>query len=133
MPIEIESQNDVCILHVKGRMVTGMDPVYLRSRADEVKTGNYSKLLVDLSQVDAIGSTIIGFVVALYTSITKKAGGRFTLAGANARVRAVLDLTRLDTVVPLAVDIESALAALHGEDSAARAATGRRSGACQQK
>jgi anti-anti-sigma factor len=123
MPIEIESQNDVCILHVKGRMVTGMDPVYLRSRADEVKTGNYSKLLVDLSQVDAIGSTIIGFVVALYTSITKKAGGRFTLAGANARVRAVLDLTRLDTIIPLAVDIESALAALRGEDSAARAAS----------
>ena len=123
MLIEIESQNDVCILHVKGRMVTGMDPVYLRSRADEVKTGNYSKLLVDLSQVDAIGSTIIGFVVALYTSITKKAGGRFTLAGANARVRAVLDLTRLDTIIPLAVDIESALAALRGEDSAARAAS----------
>jgi anti-anti-sigma factor len=120
MVIEIESQNDVCILRLKGRFVTVTDPDYLRSQADEIKTGNYSKLLVDLSEVSAIGSTVIGFVVELYTSISKKADGRFTLAGANPHVRNVLDLTRLSTVIPLAADTRSGLAALRAEGQAAR-------------
>ncbi len=119
MLIEIESQNDVCILRLKGRFVTGTDPDYLRSKTDEIKVRNYSKLLVDLSEVSSIGSTAIGFVVDLYTSITKTADGCFMLAGANSRVRAVLDLTRLSTVIPLAADTGSGLAALRGENSAA--------------
>jgi|SRR5579871_6546602 len=116
MLIEIESQNDVCILRLKGRFVTSTDADYLRSRADEIKIRNYSKLLVDLSDVSSIGSTVIGFLAGLYTSITKKADGRFTLAGANSRVREVLDLTRLSTVIPLAADIATGLASLRGED-----------------
>ncbi len=120
MLIEIESQNDVCILRLKGRFITGTDPDYLRSKTDEIKMRNCTKLLVDLSEVSWIGSTFIGFVVDLYTSITKKADGRFTLAGANSRVRGVLDLTRLSAVIPLAADTASGLAALRGEDPAAR-------------
>src|SRR6266849_1306442 len=116
MVIEIESQHDVCILHLKGGFVTATDPDCLRSKTDEIKIRNYSKLLVDLSEVSSIGSTVIGFVVDLYTSITKKDDGRFTLAGANSRVRKVLDLTRLSTVIPLAADVESGLAALRGEE-----------------
>ena len=112
MLIEIESQKDVCVVHLRGRFVMVTDPDYLSSKADEIKTSNCSKLVVDLSEVSAIGSTVIGFVVGLYTTITKKAGGRFTLAGANSRVREVLDLTRLITVIPLAGDTGSALAAL---------------------
>jgi anti-anti-sigma factor len=122
MLVEIENQNDVCILRLRGRFMTGADPGYLRSRADEVRASNYSKLLVDVSEVDAIGSTVIGFVVALYTSIVKKAGGRFSLTGANKRVREVLDITRLDTIIPLAPDAGSVLALWCGGDSAARAA-----------
>jgi anti-anti-sigma factor len=82
---------------------------------DEIKSGDCSKLLVDLSEVSSIGSTAIGFVVGLYTTITKKAGGRFRLAGANSRVQEVLDLTRLSSVLPLAPDTGSALAALLAE------------------
>jgi anti-anti-sigma factor len=115
MIIEIGSQNDIFILRLKGRFVTVTDPDYLRSKADEIKLRACSKLLVDLSEVSAIGSTVIGFVVSLYTSITKKAEGRCVLAGANSRVRAVLDLTRLSTVIPLAADPGSGLAALRGD------------------
>src|SRR5712664_796688 len=118
MLIEIESQNDVCILRLKGRFITGTDPDYLRSKTDEIKMRNCTKLLVDLSEVSSIGSTFIGFVVDLYTSITKKADGRFTLAGANSRVRGVLDLTRLSAVIPLAADPASGLAALKRPDGA---------------
>jgi anti-anti-sigma factor len=123
MLIEIEIQDDVCVLRLKGRCVAVTDPDYLRSQAEQIKAGNHSKLLVDLSEASGIGSTVIGFVVELYTSITKKTDGRFTLAGANSHVRNVLDLTRLSTVIPLAADTRSGLAALRGEDPAARTAS----------
>jgi len=123
MFIVIESQNGVCILRLKGQFVAATDPDYLRSKTDDIKIGDYRKMLVDLSEVPSICSTVIGFVVDLYTSITKKADGRFILAGANSRVRAVLDLTRLSTVIPLAADTASAMAALRCADPTGQAAS----------
>ena len=39
------------------------------------------------------------------------------LVGANARVREVLDLTRLSTIIPLAEDMSSGLAVLQQRNS----------------
>jgi len=123
MLVEIENQNDVCILRLKGRLVMATDVEYLRLRGKEIKIRNYRKLLVDLSDVSSIGSTVIGFVVDLYTSTIRNAGGRFMLAGANSRVLEVLDLTRLSTLIPLAANTESGLAALRGASSVALTAS----------
>jgi anti-anti-sigma factor len=112
MLIEIENRQNIGVLRLKGRFLMGTDPDYLRSKSDEIKAGNHLKLLVDLSEVSSICSTEIGFLVDLYTSTTRKAGGRFILAGASPRVREVLHLTRLSTVIPLAADTASGLAAL---------------------
>ena len=71
-------------------------------------------VLVDLREVSAIGSMGMGFLVGLYISITKNSAGRFVLAGANSRVREVLSLTRLNTVIPQAADFVSGLAELRG-------------------
>ena len=119
MHVEIDSQGDVCILRLKGRFVMATDADYLRLKTDEIKRHNFGKMLVDLSEVISIGSIVIGFIVDLYTSISKKAGGRFVLAGANPRVRGVLDLTRLSTVIPIAADTGAGLAALRGENRVA--------------
>ncbi len=114
MLVEIERQNDVCILRFKGRFQTGMDFEYLRAKADEIKSLNCCKVLADFEGVPYIDSTGIGFIVALYSSVTKSAGGRFILAGVGKRVREVLDLTRLSSVIPSVTDLESGLAELSG-------------------
>jgi len=121
MLIEIERQQDVCILRLSGRFLAGMETDYVRSRMDDIKSQDCAKMLVDLSGVAAIGSSGIGFIVSLYTSIIKKAGGRFLLAGVNSRVSQVLDITRISTVIPFAGDPASALAALLGEGPRGRA------------
>ena len=110
MQIELEHQDDVCVVRIRGRFVTGADPEYLRTKTDEIKSRNCTKVLTDLHEMPFIGSTGIGFVVSMYISVTKRAGGRFVLAGANHRVREVFDLTRLSTVIPLAADTASGLA-----------------------
>src|SRR5258708_21682440 len=113
MLVEIEHTEDICILRLKGRFVTGADKDYLSEKAEEIKSRNCMKVLADFRDVPYIDSTGIGFVVGLYTSITKNRAGRFVLVGASPRVNEVLALTRLNTVIPLAGDMPGGLACLN--------------------
>jgi anti-anti-sigma factor len=120
MLIELERQDDVCVLRLTGSLVTGTDPEYLRAKAAEIKSQSCNKLLADLRELLSIGSTGLGFLVGLYTSVTKSSGGRFVLVGANRRVREVLVLTRLSSVIPMVADVASGLATLRGQGPAAQ-------------
>ena len=118
MVIELEQKEGICVLRFQGRLVSGTDPEYLRSKADEVKRLNCGKVLADFREVTAIGSMGMGFIVGIYTSLAKNPDGRFVLVGCVPRVREVLDLTRLSTVIPMAADMESGLIALRGASGA---------------
>ena len=118
MVIESERKDDICILRMKGRFVTGGDAAYLRSKAEELKAGGCLKVMMDFHEVPYADSTGIAFIIGVYTSVTNL-GGRFVLAAPNRRVREVLDLTRLSSVIPIANDEAAAVAFLH---SAARTA-----------
>ena len=118
MLIELSQIDDVCIMRCEGRFTTGSDPEFLRRKADELKKFKCAKVLVDFRDVVSVGSTAIGFLVAIYSSVTKSPEGRFVLVGAQPRVREVLDLTRLSSILPLAGDIASGMASLRGTASA---------------
>jgi anti-sigma B factor antagonist len=119
MLVDIEHREDLCVLRFKGRFVTGTDRAYLSGKAGEVKNAQCRRVLVDFHDVPYIDSTGIGFIVSVFTSVTKDASGRFVLVGANKRVQEVFDLTRLSSVIPMAADEASGLAALTGEGSEA--------------
>jgi anti-anti-sigma factor len=112
MIIEIERQNEICILHCKGRFIAGPDLEYAQSKMDEVKKLNCGKLLLDFREVPAVGSMGVSFIVGLYTSVVRGSNGRFVLVGTVPLVRQVLDLTRLSSIIPMAPDVESGLEAL---------------------
>ena len=118
MRIDLNQIDDVCIMRCEGRFVTGTDPEYLRGKSDELKSLACAKVLVDFRDVISVGSTAIGFLVAIYSSVTKNPDGRFVLVGPQPRVREVLDLTRLSSILPMAVDIASGMAALRGTATA---------------
>jgi anti-anti-sigma factor len=84
----------------------------MQSKLQEIKSRNCCRLLVDFREVPCIGSMGIAFLVGLYTSVIRNAGGRFVVVGAAPLVQRVLDLTRLNTIIPLAPDMASGLAAL---------------------
>jgi anti-anti-sigma factor len=112
--IEIERLRDVYLLRLKGRLDAGEHSEYLKAKTDEIKTLGCTKVLADFEDVPAVGSTGLSFIVSLY----RASGGRFVLAGAQPRVRKVLDITGLSRVIVLASNVESGLAALYDEDSA---------------
>src|SRR5258708_36492515 len=117
MLIEWRQKDDLVVLCFQGRSATGLDLEYLRTKLEEVRSRRSDKVLADFREVSSIGSTGLGFVVGVYTSVVKIPDGRFVLVGANARVREVLDLTRLSTIIPLAEDMSSGLAALQRPNS----------------
>jgi anti-anti-sigma factor len=117
MIIDIERQNDLCIVRCRGRLIAGPDSEYMLSKMDEIKRLNYSRLLVDFREVPGIGSMGVTFIVGLYTSVARQSSARFVLVGAVPQVRQVLDLTRLNTIIPLAPDVSSGLASLCAPDT----------------
>jgi anti-anti-sigma factor len=115
MFIDIEKRDGVCILRCRGRFVSGPDLEYMQAKLEDVKAMNCNRVLADFRDVPSIGSMGVGFLVGLFTSVVRKAGGRFVLAGARPLVLHVLELTRLNTVIPLAGDVASGLASLAAE------------------
>jgi anti-anti-sigma factor len=114
MTIDIERKGDRIILRLKGDFRSGADIGYLRAKFEGIKALGPREILADLSGVVSMGSSGIGFLVGLYTSVIKKPRGRFVVAGANARVREVFAVTNVDSVIPMSDTVESALAALAG-------------------
>src|ERR1700685_4362323 len=123
MLVEFEFRGDICALHLQGRFATGQDSLYLHTKAEELKNSGYVKILVDFAAVDYIDSTGIGFLIGIYTSVTKSANGRFALVNTNRRVRDVLELTRLAQIIHLYPSEAAALEALGagGKTSASQA------------
>jgi anti-anti-sigma factor len=120
MLVDIEHREDMCVVRFRGRFVTGSDRAYLCGKVGEVKNSQCRKMMLDFHDVPYIDSTGIGFVVEVFTSVTKDAAGRFVLIGANKRVREVFDLTRLSTVIPMAEDEASGIVTLSEGSEAAR-------------
>ena len=119
MLIEVKPKDGLCLVRCEGRLVTA-DHEYLHAKKDEIKGTNCKKVLADFSEVSEIGSAGIGFIVGVYTS-TQNSGGRFVLVGLRPRVREVLDITCVSTVIPMAADIASGLVTLCDEGLAAGA------------
>jgi anti-sigma B factor antagonist len=110
MTVEFEQKNQVCTVHLKGKIATGSDVGYLRERAEQLKSMNYRKVIVDCHELPYLDSTGIAFLVGIFTSI-KNAGGDCGLVQLTQRVREVLDLTHLTTVIPVFDTAEAALEA----------------------
>jgi anti-sigma B factor antagonist len=113
MRLESQVRDGVCILRLQGRFVTGSDAALVSAQNSLHEIG-IAKAVVDLSGVPYIDSTGLAFIVELHKSLAGR-GGQLFLAGANERVREVLEMTRIGEIVPLYEDVEEAEAALHGE------------------
>ena len=110
--IEPREQAGVYVLRCRGRFVPGADREYLDGKLEELGHSCAISALADFGEVSSIGSTGVSFVVGVYSLIVKIRGGRFVLVGANHRVREVLDLTGLGSVIQFAEDMAGGLATL---------------------
>jgi anti-anti-sigma factor len=118
MHIELSDEEDVRVVRLSGRLVSGPGVDYVHAKLSQIKSGS-PKVLVDLRELVSIGSMGVGFLASLHTSVTMNSGGRLVLVGPSRRVREVLDLTRLSTVIPIEAALAAGMASLRADSKAA--------------
>ena len=124
MLVELLQQDEICILRFQGRFASGAQLEYLEDKLDEIRNLGVIKVLADFREVTAIGSTGLGFVVSIFASVTNRTCGRFVMTGFRPTVRKAFDITRLSEIVPIAPDMESAMALLLEPSTPECASTG---------
>ena len=113
MRLEYQNRDGICVLRPAGRFVTGSDAELLSARKYLDQNG-FARAVIDFSAVPYVDSTGLAFVVELHKSLAAR-GGQLLLAGANERIREVLEITRFLDIIPLFDDVEEAVACFHSE------------------
>ncbi len=95
------------VLKIQTSMLTGLHNSNILNQHDShIEAGN-ANLLVDLSGVKYMNSTGLSLLVSLHTKSTK-AGGKLMLVQVPQVVTTLLEVTKLNQIIPTADSLESA-------------------------
>jgi anti-sigma B factor antagonist len=110
MPIETKHlDSGIAVLTVSGRLVLGKDVERLETTTNELLKQDQKKFVFDISALDYADSSGIGTLVACLTHI-KKAGGDLRMAGANARMLRLFQMTGVESLMSLYPTVTAATA-----------------------
>jgi anti-sigma B factor antagonist len=101
----------VTVVKASGRIVFGEEANALRNEIKPVVQSGAANVVIDLTDVVYVDSGGIGALVGLYTT-ARAGGGELKLAGANPKVRHVLDITKLSAILGIFASADEAVAAL---------------------
>ncbi len=89
--------NGVMVLDLRGRITLGEETEALRGRVKQLVEAGYTRIILNLEEVNYIDSVGLSTLVASYTS-ARKQGGNVKLLHLTRRVHDLLQITRLSTV-----------------------------------
>jgi anti-sigma B factor antagonist len=110
MPLEIGTRTDgeFAVLELKGSLTLAPPLHTVRDSARELlRKSKYAGVIVDVGKVTAVDSSGLGELTVVYTFASRHGCG-LALAGSSATLRNMLEITRLDGILPSAQDIEGA-------------------------
>ena len=90
----------IIVIELNGRMTLGYRLAELEYSIKDMIQQGCRKLVIDLTKLDSMDSSGVG-LLAMCAAAIKKAGGEMRVAGANARVSRVFEITRLDDAVAI--------------------------------
>ncbi len=108
MKATVRQTGQVSVVDLSGRITIGEGDMVLRERVQELLENGQGQILLNLEKVPYMDSSGIGELVAGYKRAKKKSG-TIKLLNASARVRKLLELTRLDGVFETFRDEKEAL------------------------
>ena len=94
MDIQVESQGDRRIVHIKGKVTFEYCPV-LQNRLDSVVDQGVREVVIDFKEVPFIDSSGVGEVLRLFKRM-KDASGEVTLLNPNQKLRDLFSMYRFD-------------------------------------
>ncbi len=98
----------VAIVRIEGQLIVG-NRQELKGLIQEGLDRGERKFLIDCSHTGYIDSSGLGALVSLARKV-REVGGELRLAGLNEDLRALFELTKLDTLFPIAPTPDEALA-----------------------
>ena len=111
MKISVRKIGRATILDLDGEIRFGKSENAVRQHVQDLVDAGTTQVAFNLANVNDLDSTGIGVLVRSFASLNR-AGGKCTFYAANSRVRMLLKMVRLDTVLNLAEDEVAALSRL---------------------
>ena len=107
--VERRRVNDVTVLRFAQGAQLLASSLELNELSNVIRVQNDTKVLIDLSRVSRIDSTGLGVLMNCYCHAVKNAGA-LKLLNADAPVRRVLSVTKIDSVLQMFEDEAAAIA-----------------------
>ncbi|MGH9581590.1 MAG: STAS domain-containing protein [Bryobacteraceae bacterium] len=110
MPLEIgaRAEGEFAVLELKGPLTLSPPLRTVRESARELlRKSKYAGVIVDVASVTAVDSSGLGELTVIYTFASRHGCG-MALAGSSPTLRGMLEVTRLDGILPSAQDVETA-------------------------
>jgi anti-sigma B factor antagonist len=101
----------IVIVSITGRIALGVEKGQIEEAIVGALQKGVRKIVIDLAHVSYIDSAGIG-IIAFCFGKASQSGAQLAVAAADGRVTDVFRITRLDQVVTLFPDVDSACAAL---------------------
>ena len=117
LQIQRADVGDVVVFRLKGRVLVGESSHQLHEVVRDALTKGARKLLLELVAVSYIDSVGVGELVSSYAA-AHRAGGELKLSNLTKRVQALVQLTRLNSIIDTHPDEASALAAFANKAAA---------------
>lgn len=97
------------VVDVSGRLTLSEGATPLRQTIQKLADDGHRMVLLNLNEVQYVDSSGLG-ALTVSLSLLKRSGGVLRLVNVPPRMRELIRLTRLDRVIPIFTDEESALA-----------------------
>lgn len=107
MEFNIRKHNDITIISLKGKLISTPETQELRKLVASYFEKDIKKIVIDLKNVDWIGSVGIGAITGCVIE-AHSAGVDIRFAGLNEKVRRVMEIAKLDQVLKIFNSVEQA-------------------------
>jgi anti-sigma B factor antagonist len=112
--LQIETRRlepDITLLELTGKISLGRESQRIETLVQDLLRQEQKKIILDISRVDHLDSTGIGILAYCYGTVNRSSG-ELRIAGASGKVLHLLQITRLDSVLPLCNSVEAARSSL---------------------
>lgn len=100
----------VMVVDLNGRLTLGPEVELLREALLAAVDRGERRLLLNCAGLTYVDSAGVGELVSAYSAVVRR-GGELKLLKPNGRLRDVLEITRLDTLIPVCEDEDAAVTA----------------------
>lgn len=104
MDIQVESREDRCIIHIKGKVTFEYCPA-LQSRLDSVINESVRVVVIDFKEVPFIDSSGVGEVLRLLKRMQENSG-EVVLANPNSKLQELFAMYRFDKFMKILEDTD---------------------------